>query len=584
MTGDGLARCGVALLVLGGGEALALWGAPGLGGAALMLAGLVLLVGARLPAALPGMVASVFAAAAAIAGDVEGAAAIVLGTALVTAASVDRAPWLVGAVAGSVVLLSRQRADLALIAPASTLSLGLYALLGGVGCRGGRAGLAAPAGLLIGAAASVSLFFAIPRLPRPMAAPPPPVDGATTGFEPEVDLTDAAPLLDDDGIAFRVVPLDGPASPPIRLRGAVFGSFDGQRWGPAGASRSFEADSGGRRYRIEPSGPPTDGTVFAPGFAVDVSLPVVVTDDGDALIATPPPTDPYVVTVAATRPVRDVTPFLALPALDPRVPALAADLAGLGEPTVRLAALEAGLQGRARYDRAPAAPGADPLVAFLFDGAPGHCEHFATSYAVLARSIGVPARVVVGFRGGTVDEEGAITIRRDEAHAWVEVAVDGEWRVVDPTPPGAAPPEPTWSEWWDAALALDWGGQVAAARRLAPLALALAAAGLALRFIVAAWGRPRLGRVATAHARVRAAFARRGFAPPEDLPPVEAAGWLVERAPEAADGAVELAWLLYGVRYGGVADRDAAPQAEALARDLVRRARTARRPARYPSA
>jgi hypothetical protein len=67
---------------------------------------------------------------------------------------------------------------------------------------------------------------------------------------------------------------------------------------------------------------------------------------------------------------------------------------------------------------------------------PGHCEYFAYSYVLLARSAGFPARVVCGFAGGEWDDKTqSWTNLQTDAHAWAEVFNDKEWVRVDPTPP-----------------------------------------------------------------------------------------------------------------------------------------------------
>lgn len=79
----------------------------------------------------------------------------------------------------------------------------------------------------------------------------------------------------------------------------------------------------------------------------------------------------------------------------------------------------------------------DPLVRWLDSNEPGHCELFAGAMVLLARSAGLPARVVTGFRGGSWNGfSNNLTLRNADAHAWVELfdeAAQG-WRRVDPTP------------------------------------------------------------------------------------------------------------------------------------------------------
>lgn len=87
------------------------------------------------------------------------------------------------------------------------------------------------------------------------------------------------------------------------------------------------------------------------------------------------------------------------------------------------------------YTLTPPALGDDPTYGFLFDTRRGYCEHFASSFTVLMRAAGIPARVVIGYQGGEVNPLGNhLTIRQSNAHAWSEVWLQGEgWRRVDPT-------------------------------------------------------------------------------------------------------------------------------------------------------
>lgn len=78
----------------------------------------------------------------------------------------------------------------------------------------------------------------------------------------------------------------------------------------------------------------------------------------------------------------------------------------------------------------------------------GYCEQFAASMAILARTLGIPSRVVWGFAPGTssvVDEVSIVEVRDTNAHAWVELWIDGfGWVMFDPTPrAGFLPPSPT---------------------------------------------------------------------------------------------------------------------------------------------
>ncbi len=66
----------------------------------------------------------------------------------------------------------------------------------------------------------------------------------------------------------------------------------------------------------------------------------------------------------------------------------------------------------------------------------GFCVQFASAYAVMARTLGIPARVAVGFTPGTADADGRYHVTSHDAHAWPEIYLTGiGWtHLFDPTP------------------------------------------------------------------------------------------------------------------------------------------------------
>jgi len=91
-----------------------------------------------------------------------------------------------------------------------------------------------------------------------------------------------------------------------------------------------------------------------------------------------------------------------------------------------------------------------PIVdEFLFEMNRGYCQYFATAMTVMLRSQDIPARYVVGFKGGTQVAEDRYLITSDTGHAWVEVYFpDIGWIRFDPTPPGDLPiqnPQPPYN-------------------------------------------------------------------------------------------------------------------------------------------
>lgn len=131
---------------------------------------------------------------------------------------------------------------------------------------------------------------------------------------------------------------------------------------------------------------------------------------------------------------------LQLPEVDPRVAELARQVVGdAATPYEKARRIEAYLKNEFEYslslrreDRS-----IDPVADFLVNVRAGHCEYFATSMAVMLRSLGVPARVVNGFQTGEYNAiSDTFTVRQADAHSWVEVYFAGpdEWVEFDPTP------------------------------------------------------------------------------------------------------------------------------------------------------
>ena len=87
------------------------------------------------------------------------------------------------------------------------------------------------------------------------------------------------------------------------------------------------------------------------------------------------------------------------------------------------------------YTLSPPALGSNPADTFLFDTRRGFCEHYATSFTLLMRIAGIPARVVAGYQGGEINPHGGyLIVRQSNAHAWSEVWLgDQGWVRIDPT-------------------------------------------------------------------------------------------------------------------------------------------------------
>ena len=177
--------------------------------------------------------------------------------------------------------------------------------------------------------------------------------------------------------------------------------------------------------------------LLAPGQPVGVSIDDTLTQALGSMIVPGTPGRAYVMRSRRTL-VDAVTP--ADTALPSSLPARVRDLAvsvTRDAPTVegKVAAIEDYLRATARYRLDSPVPdtGEDAVDDFLFESREGFCEHFASAEAVLLRAVGVPARVVTGFAGGSA--QGAVRVLRgSDAHAWVQVHAGGDsWFWTDPT-------------------------------------------------------------------------------------------------------------------------------------------------------
>jgi transglutaminase-like putative cysteine protease len=300
------------------------------------------------------------------------------------------------------------------------------------------------------------------------------------GFSEHVDLGGVGRLRSDPTIVMRVDPPGLPAVPPPRLalylRGAAFDRYDGRAWSrthrdelPAeqvGADvkiRRFPDPVRDRVMRIdlESIDPPVvflplDAValhVLAPAPGLDQSRPeLFVGAEGVLRYSSAAQRGlRYDVSLASASeaPLPGLTPaertrYLSLPPLPGRIAELAETwTAGASAPREQAHLIEANLRSGYRYDLdSPSGAAKNPLEDFLFKSKRGHCEFYSTAMTVMLRELGVPARNVTGFVGGTYNRfSHSYVVRQGDAHSWVEVWLDGAgWTRFDPTPPSDAAP------------------------------------------------------------------------------------------------------------------------------------------------
>ena len=171
-----------------------------------------------------------------------------------------------------------------------------------------------------------------------------------------------------------------------------------------------------------PEGTFQDGQVF--NVASDVRVPTAAELDAATASAPPDPSQ------------------LELPDDFPASVAALADEVTAGAPTPyrKALALQSYFRDNFVYDlRVQRGHSDDAILSFLRNRR-GYCEQFSATFAAMARSVGLPARVAVGFTQGELRSDGRYHVLGRHAHAWPEVWFDGiGWVLFEPTPGRGAP-------------------------------------------------------------------------------------------------------------------------------------------------
>jgi len=346
----------------------------------------------------------------------------------------------------------------------------------------------APALMVMILAGAVGVFFVLPRMSAGYLGGYTFGTDLSTGFSDHVQLGQIGQIQQSNAVVMHVQ-IDGDAlgQYELRWRGVSLSEFDGHAWSnprqqfvlDRQAGSTFAVPSFGTRvpaqrialgttgasnardkvihYRVlmEPIG--TNVFFLAPwaqtvkgdfrNLAVDLGSAVYDLDiqhpisryEADSDISVPAP-DQLRNAVRTYPP--QVAAYLHLPALDPRIPSLAAEITKSAFNNYdRAAKMEAYLKTRYGYTlQLPRNPVRDPLANFLFERKQGHCEYFASSMAVMLRTLGIPSRVVNGFRSDEFNDlTGNYVVRAKDAHAWVEAFFPGYgWQTFDPTPAGTS--------------------------------------------------------------------------------------------------------------------------------------------------
>jgi transglutaminase-like putative cysteine protease len=328
---------------------------------------------------------------------------------------------------------------------------------------------------------ALPIFFIAPRFGANAFARASNSSGANfVGFSNSVTLGDIGKLQQNNNVVMRVrVENNSQAkrARSLRWRGIALDYFDGHKWQKStreisGVPRSergiflFDTvesthDVTTQTFYVEPLDQPV---LFAAphAVAVQIATPFVYRDAENALYTRAHNSERISYTAYSDTAEPDATSLSAdslaytpnferykrLPKnLDLRIKTLAQQIITQAEANNRYdaaQAIEAYLRDpkNYRYTLDLKAGGSDPLADFLFNIREGHCEYFATSMAVMLRTLGLATRIVNGFQMGEYNDAADVyTVRQRDAHSWVEVYFPAteSWVTFDPTPAAGRP-------------------------------------------------------------------------------------------------------------------------------------------------
>lgn len=305
------------------------------------------------------------------------------------------------------------------------------------------------------------LFIVFPKLPPFWQMPASTL--AKTGLSDTVKVGDISQLALSNELAFRVEFTDNqPLYNQMYWRALVLDSFDGQSWRKSLSKRYLNLSKFQRR--------PIDTTPYNASrvdyqlivepsnqhwlFSLDV--PEVTSAAGNKRIYHLNDYTLYSEEKLSQRFSYNVSSYLQIPLdkeLSQRQLARYLQIDGQDNPrlsqygselrsTYGQSAMEIVNEVLARFNQQPYRYTLTPpqltnhsLDQFFFSTKAGFCEHYASSFTYLMRGAGVPARLVLGYMGGELNEQGNYySVYQRDAHAWSEVWIRNKgWLRVDPT-------------------------------------------------------------------------------------------------------------------------------------------------------
>lgn len=320
------------------------------------------------------------------------------------------------------------------------------------------------------------IFFILPRVSRGYLSTNAQFNELTTGFSDRVQLGGIGEIQQSNALVMHIqIDGDNHGAYDLYWRGVTLNVFDGRAWSnpheqhilpslPGGhfalslRSLGWQAAVANRTIHYRVLMEPIGSNVFflAPRpTALDGTYRIVSMDGGDAVynLDVEHPLNSYEATSNIARPTAaelraesEAYPpeillnYSQLPRLDPRIPKLAEQVSASADNNYdKAVAIETYLRTKFGYTlQLPHPVPRDPLANFLFERRQGHCEYFASSMAVMLRTLRIPSRVVNGFRTGEFNDlTSQYVVRGRDAHSWVEAYFPRYgWVSFDPTPAG----------------------------------------------------------------------------------------------------------------------------------------------------
>ena len=345
---------------------------------------------------------------------------------------------------------------------------------------------AGPVFLILILLGGTAIFFFVPRVSTGYLGAYAPGGRLATGFSDSVRLGQIGEIQQSDSMVMHVqIEGDTAGAYDLKWRGLTLSLFDGRNWSnplpevvvprtregqfsphpmeetprhapglahtiryhvlmePIGSNVFFVA---GRPLSI--SGPYSQIAEDAAGALYDVDRDRAITTY-EAIADLAQPSAALLRRASGSVSASVALRYLQLPPLDQRIPQLAHQITASASTTYdKAAAIQQYLMTRYGYTlELPRALPRDPVANFLFVRKQGHCEYFASAMAIMLRTLGIPARIVNGFRGGEFNDlTGSYLVRARDAHSWVEAYIPGYgWTTFDPTPSGLGYTRGRWS-------------------------------------------------------------------------------------------------------------------------------------------